>query len=289
MAVVEKLPVAPRMDYGVPEFKMIPLKELLIDRRYQRALDDKRVAKYADAHLSGPQFGALIVSRRKNGYAVLDGQHRLALLKVVDQGQLAPCLVYDVPSSEIEAALFVAIQEERKPVTPLQRHHAQLHRHEPTAVAIDLIASEIGFRITDSKVYGAIACVSTLRQIVAYPDGERLLHQTLSVIRDAWGLGEIDACSQTIVRGLSRFLRHASPKTRNDKLLHAAKVDISSLVSGLSKTPPQQIIRQARHMSRDYSGDMATLVAREIVTIYNKRRTKGRLDPSLQIYKETGA
>lgn len=293
MATVEKLPVVPRMDYGPPEFMMIPLGELIVDKRYQRMLSDARVGRYAKRPLSGPLLGALIVSRRKSGYAVLDGQHRMALLKAKDQGLLAPCLIYDVPSSEIEAELFIDIQELRKPPTPVERHHAQLHRHDPVALAIEEICAGCGLRIAeDSRVHGVVKSVQEMRTI--YQMGPELLQQTLEVIVRSWGLTDPAARTLPMIRGVSRFLRYASPTwrskgtggARGGKRIITPTVDIESLVSRLQKVSSDEIIRSARAMTREFRGkDVGMLTAYQIVKIYNRNLRKNLIDPSGYLLK----
>lgn len=61
----------------------ISIDKIVVDGRYQRPVEEKRVARIVD-NFDPRQIGALELSKRKNGtYGIIDGQHRLLALKAV--------------------------------------------------------------------------------------------------------------------------------------------------------------------------------------------------------------
>ena len=99
------------------------LAELNVDCSYQRSIDSpssraliKRIAGEWDWSL----FQLLVVSRRPDGELyVVDGQHRLEAARMRGDLHDLPCSVYDFRLVSHEADAFVALNQQRKPLTRL--------------------------------------------------------------------------------------------------------------------------------------------------------------------------
>ena len=97
--------------------------ELSVDPSYQRSIDNpssraliKKIAREWDWSL----FQLLVVSRRPTGELyVVDGQHRLEAARLRGDLHDLPCSVYDFQFVAHEADAFVALNQQRKPLTRL--------------------------------------------------------------------------------------------------------------------------------------------------------------------------
>ncbi|KUR80794.1 hypothetical protein AQZ49_01835 [Novosphingobium sp. FSW06-99] len=97
--------------------------ELSVDPSYQRSIDNptsraliKKIAREWDWSL----FQLLVVSRRPDGELyVVDGQHRLEAARLRGDLRDLPCSVYDFRLVSHEADAFVALNQQRKPLTRL--------------------------------------------------------------------------------------------------------------------------------------------------------------------------
>ena len=124
----------------LPVLQYLPPAELRIDASYQRSLDAsasraliRKIAQFWNWDLCQP----LVVSRRDGSeFYVIDGQHRLAAARLrPDIGQL-PCVVVEYTSSADEAASFVHLNQQRRPLNVLDVFKASVASEDPEAVAI---------------------------------------------------------------------------------------------------------------------------------------------------------
>lgn len=156
------------------DYRDIPVASLTIDKRYQRPLDERRVKKIAK-DFNPRLLGSLEVAERKGGkWAVFDGQHRLAALKVLAE-PAAPCRTHTGLSAQEEAELFVALQVERRNINHLDRFNARVFSGDKVARHINRLVEAAGFRIGYQAAGGsrAIRAVSTLERLYEKdgPDG----------------------------------------------------------------------------------------------------------------------
>lgn len=158
------------------EFQTIEVDKLIVDKRYQRPLDKKRV-EHIHKNYNPRLLGTLEVSQRNGTAAVFDGQHRLAVLKKRGEAKV-PCLVHTDLSPEEEAVLFVALQQQRKRVHGTEQFVAEVFAGEPTAKAIDRIVRKHGLRVGR----GAIRAPHMLRWIYR-KGGDDLLDRTLGLLK----------------------------------------------------------------------------------------------------------
>jgi hypothetical protein len=103
-----------------PTLEWRAIGELLIDEGYQRSLEAgasqsliRRMAMYWDWGLCQP----LAVSRRPDGTLVIvDGQHRASAAKLRSDIPHLPCVITNYASAGDEAAAFVALNQQRRPL-----------------------------------------------------------------------------------------------------------------------------------------------------------------------------
>src|ERR1051326_3709263 len=109
------------------ELAYVSKHRLLVDDRYQRALNDAKRLRIA-SKWNWAACGVLLVARRKDGRLyVIDGQHRwAAAMSRADITDL-PVAIFDLSGSiEDEATDFLIANKERKPLTGVESFKAQI-------------------------------------------------------------------------------------------------------------------------------------------------------------------
>lgn len=136
---------------ALPVLQYLVPAQLAIDATYQRGLETapsqalvRRIAQGWDWSLCQP----LVVARRAEGYFVIDGQHRLAAAKLRGDLQVLPCVVVDYASPQAEAAAFVALNRQRRPLSALDIFRAAVASGDPQARAIEAAIAAAGLRLT---------------------------------------------------------------------------------------------------------------------------------------------
>ena len=113
-----------------PTISWEPVADLKIDDAYQRAIDSpssQRLVREIACNWDWDLCSTLIVSDRgDDGLYVIDGQHRLAGARYRQDVPHLPCIVLKSDGREGEARRFVAINTQRKTVTPLDRFRARM-------------------------------------------------------------------------------------------------------------------------------------------------------------------
>lgn len=130
------------------KYVQMDVRNLSIDKGYQRELDHRRVDRIVDDY--DPRLlGVLEVSiRNGNGKGtVFDGGHRLAALKKLKITKV-PVLAHSDLTPKEEAMLFVALQNGRKRVNPIQRFAAQVFSGDLFAVDLKAAVEEAGWHVS---------------------------------------------------------------------------------------------------------------------------------------------
>lgn len=250
----------------------VNMDSLVVDGRYQRPPDERRIAKIIDGY-DAKLLGTLEVSKRSNGtYAIIDGQHRFEALKAVGRKQV-PALVHEGLTVQQEADLFARTNMGRKPLTPVQRFKAQVFAGDQTAVDIAKIVTKYGFKITDDNFavasgQGVIRSITTLEQIYKR-GGTPLLDKTLAAISDLW-FGIPGCTDGSMIAGMGQFM-HIYGDRFDER--HAER---------LRREEPIMILRRAKGIALRSSGQrIAMLVADQLRKATGVRGTTGRSDTAL--------
>lgn len=191
---------------ATPTFETLPLSKLVVDGHYQRALDPKRVHEIAE-NFDPRLLGTLEVSIRNGKAAVFDGQHRLAALRELKL-PAAPCLSHKGLSAKDEAALFVALQRQRRNIRPYERFRAMVFSGDPAARGIKRIVDRAGFKVgshygVEFEQAGGIGGIVTLERIYKR-QGPQGLAATLELAK-LWA-GEPKCTDAMLLEGLASLL-----------------------------------------------------------------------------------
>jgi hypothetical protein len=183
--------------------------DLRIDAGYQRALDGgsevliARIAAAWDWGLCQP----LNVSRRADGRLfVVDGQHRLqAAMRRGDIAHL-PCVVVDLASTADEAACFVALNGQRRALSPLEMFRGQVASGAQPETQIFAAMQRAGLSLAPHTNFrqwkpGMVANVAGLRSVWKNR-GPEVSEQAMTLLARAWP-GEVIRYAGAMYDGLA--------------------------------------------------------------------------------------
>jgi len=124
----------------MPTLQFILLGELAVDATYQRSIaggDSQSLIRKIAQHWNWDLCQPLVVSRRDNGdMYVIDGQHRLEAARLRGDIAQLPCVVVAYSSTADEAASFVHLNQQRRPLSKLDIFKAAVASEDGEACAI---------------------------------------------------------------------------------------------------------------------------------------------------------
>lgn len=205
-----------------PSLEFRPIADLQIDDSYQRSIDAgtsqslvKRIAREWDWGLCQP----LNVARRQDGSLfVIDGQHRLAAARARGDIYDLPCVVVSTGSPDEEAAAFVALNRQRRPLGKLDLFKAALVSEDAAACAIRDALQGAGLTIATHTNYdswkpgqvGAIGCLEHAQRTY----GDAVVRWSCQVMARAFD-GQVIRYFGTIFPGVASAV-HAMGPARAD-------------------------------------------------------------------------
>lgn len=254
--VLGQLPV---LQYCSPE-------QLQIDESYQRSLDVggsqtliRRIAIHWDWGLCQPLY---VARRADGGLYVVDGQHRLAAARMRSDIAQLPCVVTHFQNAAAEAAAFVALNQERRPLSKLQIFKAALASGDPEAHIIVKALEDAGLSLAsttnlDTCPPGAMSNIGGLQQCLR-AHGEKVLTSALDVLAQSYK-GQVLRYGGSIFPGIAAIVRvelDADRAFANGELFAV----MTEMVGGAPQTDWLRDINQAfadeqatnRHMASTY-------------------------------------
>ena len=251
-------------------FQLIPAGKIKINYLYQRPLDKSRVKRLVqkfDWHLVNP---VKVIWRDGEWYAV-DGQHTTAMLYAkFGADYMVPCLVYeDIANWTEEAKVFIKGNDRllRKVLGLRDEWKALLASNDERAANIKRICANYNLKIPTEKGEtgnGWIGAVAALEKVYDNMSAEKF-NEYLYIITAAWG-GKRESLLAPILSGMGKFVD-----------VYYGEYNRANLIKRLKRTEPTLIIRAGKASAA--SGH--TKYAREILNVYNKGTTVGRLPDKL--------
>lgn len=252
-----------------PRLHMLPPADLKVDSYAQRSYDPRHAKRLSD-NWNSRKLGVLKGSKRSDDYVyVFDGQHRLGALRNLgaDAPGLVPVLVYEGLSVAEEAEMFVAENAENRKPNPIDVFRLQVVAGDPVATEIQKVLDDHGLTVQFGYTANSIASVSALRWLHAM-DGNRLIHQVLDIVENAWGPTNRDARDGHLLKALGYVLIKAK----------GHPLDVSSLQDKLGASgKPSLIVGAARTYRIATKQALWLQVAQGIVDIYNHQRSSRRV------------
>jgi hypothetical protein len=213
-------------------------------------------------------FGFPVVNFRDGHWYVIDGQHRVAALRLIGWGpeQQIQCEAYDGLSEVEEAERFLK-RNRRRTITAFDNFRVAVNAGREIECDIDRIVRAAGLKISRDTTDGSISAVAALRAV--YELGRPgILARTLRIVRDAYG-GHGAALRQELITGIGHVCRRYEG-TLDDRLL----------IERLAKLPGGALglVGRAAVTKKQLGKPLAHCVAAAAVEIYNSARTAKKLD-----------
>jgi len=217
----------------MPTLQFVPPGELQVDPSYQRGVATgesqaliRRIAKAWNWSLCQP----LVVSRRmqddREELFVIDGQHRLEAAKLRGDIAQLPCVIAAYRTAADEAADFVQINRQRRPLTKLEVFRAAVASGDADAIGILAAITAAGLTLAPHTNYaswkpGMVGTVAGL-QAAWRRHGEKATARALMVLAKAWP-GQIQQYAGTVFPGIAAIcaeeLKHADADQRIERLI----------------------------------------------------------------------
>lgn len=247
--------------------------DITVDPRAQREfrlVKAVQIARDFDPDLLGkPAVVALVGPNGRERYIVVDGQHRIAAVKMaLGEDQLIECEVIRGVDVARAARLFCGRNAMTLP-TALDLFLASVTHKDKAALAIKSIVEQHGLRIESrASKDGNIPCVGTLLKLYRLDNGRSekgrpcVLDATLALAIAAWG-ATADAVNGAILHGLGLVL-----------LQHGDQIDRTALTRKLASLPGGALglLGRARSYRNAAGGPLAHNVSRAAVALYNSGR-----------------
>lgn len=212
------------------EFRMIAPEKLLIDEEYQRSVRTRKVEEFS-IRWSWIACGVVTVGDRRNTLYVIDGQHRVLAAQRAGLKEI-PCLVFVSKGAAHEAESFFKANNNRKPMSSIDKYRALLVAGDPSAVRVDAELRRLGFStVTHAGADGfrsvgwAMATCSDdpalfvavlgLAREICLADGTQLQENTLKALVHL---------SRSVDGGLNDRMRDRIRKIGAKRIAHAIKM-----------------------------------------------------------------
>ena len=228
----------------------------ITQRKYSKA----QAAEYAE-NMDFDKLGIPIVNLRDGIYWILDGQHRIAALRMFfapsDPGHIA-CEVYENLTDAEMADIFLG-RDDRRAINVFEKFQVACTAERPRESDIRRTVEAQGLKISQTKEVGCIGAVGALGKVYDSA-GRVVLGQVVRTIRDAFG-SDPAAFDGQAIQGLGYAFNRFN-----------GRIDMKLLAQQMSQTPNGILgVMQRAETQRLRTGNQkAHCVAAAIVDIYNK-------------------
>lgn len=230
------------------------------ENNYNRKIDVSRAKRYA-IEFDENAMSEVVVSKRDGYYYIVDGQHTvfIAHLRGIDK---IHCRVIHGLTVEEEAALFLKINKNRKPLAAYDKFKAAKIANDDATVRIVSVANMFGFDVVAAKGRNKIAAIGTVESLTR-KHGIDVFANACEVLRAAWD-GSEESLRREIVSGLMLLIA-----------TYPVEMNLSKLSEKLSRVSPNRILSEADGDPR--KANKGTKVQAIMLKIYNSRTSKNRL------------
>jgi hypothetical protein len=245
--------------------RWVPLTQMRVNPLAQRDLNQARVSKLAAA-FDPEKMGTPTVNHRGDWYYLIDGQHRVAALKLwltSWEDQQVQCWTYEDLTEAQEAEKFLSLND-ILPVRAFAKFKVSVQAGRGAEGDVDRIVRALGLRI--ARGTGGISAVATLRRVYAR-GGPTVLSRALRIIRDAYGEAGLEG---PVIDGISLLCQRYD----GDLSEQRAIARLSSAHGGVSG-----LISRAGQLRQSTGSASAQCVAAAAVEVIN-RGSGGRKLPS---------
>ncbi len=237
-------------------FEQIPIKNLVSNQGYQRALSKAHIAKAA-ANFDIYQINPVKVSRRDGINYVFDGQHTAEVVALVSGSRETPvwCMIYDDLCYQHEADIFAEQQKYTKPLNPYEIFVGHLEAGNSDQLIIKRLVESYGLTIGKTNKDPRTLCAVSALESIYTKYGYHVLDRVLRLCIGTWE-GENNSMSGNMLNAVARVVVTYGDEL-NDQLF----------VEKLGAIPVKSVIRTAKERG---SGSLS--LAECLVIEYNGKK-----------------
>lgn len=251
------------------------LSKLEVDEATQRPLRPGWVKARAP-HFDPEALGLICVSKRDGKELIVDGHHRVHLLRTIGYGdQQVQAEVYEGLTKEQEAQLFLE-RNDRQALSPVQRFLKEVTAGHADALAMNRVVQGLGLKIGDNKggapapgrgrlIHAIEAVRFVYKGAGVGQGGPAALKATLATLRAAWG-EDSSVWRGQLIKGMGIFCVRNAGTIKVEDLIKRLEGFHGGASGFYGKA-------QGRH---EYEpGNLPQVIAKIIAETYNKgRRTQ---------------
>lgn len=162
----------------------VPVAAMKVSPKAQREYKESHAAEFA-ADFDLEALGFPVVSKRDGNYYIVDGQHRVAALKMIGWGdQQIQCEVYEGLSEADEAELFLR-RDKRRAIQAFDRFRIGVVAEREVETDVNRVVQGSGLRVSTDEDPRSIAAVGAL--LKTYRNGGGVvLGRSLRLLRDGF-------------------------------------------------------------------------------------------------------
>lgn len=255
-------------------FKTVLVSDLVIDPEAQRKLSPIWVKEHVPV-FDVDQLGYIVINIRADGHKyVVDGMHRVALMRAVNWGdQNIHAEVFEGMTQAEEAKLFNA-RNDRRAVRLYDKFRIGVVAGNRRETSIQRIVNHAGLQISDQSRDGHITAVAALETIYSGAnmkselEGAAALTRTLRTLVKAWD-NSAAAFTSKVLLGVGMV-----------QLRYNGLLDQDALSSKLStfKGGASGLLGSAKYLADASGKPLHSCLASVVVDHYNKGRRTGKID-----------
>ncbi len=201
------MPMKEMLNEFVPRvhFELIPIKDLVSNQDYQRALSMAQVKKAVE-NFDLNQINPIKVSRRDGVNYVFNGQHTAEIIAMASGSRETPvwCMIYDDLVYEQEADIFANQMTNVRNLQPFEIFNANCEAGNEKELIIRGLVESYDLKVASCNVPGGICAVGALEKIFDRY-GYDMLDKILHLIIITWE-GEQKSFSANMLNGVARLL-----------------------------------------------------------------------------------
>ena len=206
------------------------------------------------------KIGYPVINHTGGWYWIIDGQHRVAAIKIwlgEWEGQQIECRVYKNLSEQEEAEMFLDLNV-MLAVRQIDKFRAALTARREDEINIEAIVRKNGLKISEDSSDGSIACVATLLKV--YRRGAECLNRDLHIVNESFGDSGLDA---DVLDGIGLLVSRYNGQLDDGKAIRA----LSSIRGGVNA-----LRSRAERLRQQTGSQKAHCMAAAAVEIINKGR-----------------
>ena len=187
-------------------FEKIPIKNLVSNQEYQRAISMTHV-KRAASRFDLNQINPVKVSRRDGINYAFNGQHTIEIVALVSGSRDTPvwCMVYENLEYSTEADIFANQMRDVKPLSTFEIFHANVEAGSDKQIIIKDLVNGYRLEITKQPKPGGICAIRALEEMFD-KYGYQVLDHVLRLAIATWE-GEPQSLSGSVLKGIALLIK----------------------------------------------------------------------------------